>query len=162
MISITHNCSTNACLERASDLSVLFPRTSKGIPTNDGFIKSSCSSLLCLQHQQHTCHEISVRGNLNEFGNAQQKQKHDNNIKRKSIYDDTYYRVWQTRKHQPSHVLQQSINTVFNTGSLLQFALSKKQRMIRNIISFSAELEKLKSGATYTRDMKHCINSHQS
>ena len=45
MISITHNCSTNACLERASDLSILFPRTSKGIPTNDGFVKSSCSSL---------------------------------------------------------------------------------------------------------------------
>jgi hypothetical protein len=32
-------------LERASDLSILFPRTSKGIPFKEGFVRSSFNSL---------------------------------------------------------------------------------------------------------------------
>jgi len=45
LVSRTYSWSTNACLERASDLSILFPRTSKGIPPKEGFVNSSCNSL---------------------------------------------------------------------------------------------------------------------
>lgn len=44
-VSRAYSWSTNACLERASDLSILFPRTSKGIPPKEGFVNSSCNSL---------------------------------------------------------------------------------------------------------------------
>lgn len=45
IIMWTHSWSTNACFERASDLSILFPRTSKGIPFKEGFVRSSFNSL---------------------------------------------------------------------------------------------------------------------
>lgn len=45
IISKTHNKSTSDCLESASDLSILLPSTSKGIPLKEGFVKSSWSSL---------------------------------------------------------------------------------------------------------------------
>lgn len=41
----THSRSISACFEIASDLSILLPRTSTGMPLKVGFVNRSCSSL---------------------------------------------------------------------------------------------------------------------
>lgn len=41
----TYISSVKACLDRAPGLSILFPRTNKGIPFNEGLLSKSWSSL---------------------------------------------------------------------------------------------------------------------